>query len=87
MYDITDLYKMEVVSPIAFQETAKGGDDIDRRVRYALRDHIRDARLLERMANDLLTLFEDENEDDPQEEDVGDLYDPDGDVQGGKNYG
>lgn len=87
VYDITDLYKMAEVAPIAFAEAAKGGEDIDRRVRLALRDHIREARLLERMANDLLTLFEDEYEDDPQEEDVGDLYDPDGDVQGGKNYG
>ncbi|MFC6593173.1 type I-E CRISPR-associated endonuclease Cas1e [Deinococcus lacus] len=86
-FDIADLYKMEIVAPIAFREAGNGGEDIDRRVRLALRDHIRQARLLERMVNDLLTLFDDQYEDDPQEEDVGDLYDPDGDVAGGKNYG
>ncbi len=88
VYDIADLYKMEVVIPVAFREASKGPEDIERRVRLALRDHIREARLLRRIADDLLTLFGAEQEDeDPQEETVSDLYDPRGDVSGGKNYG
>lgn len=86
VYDVADLYKMEVVMPVAFQEAARGGQDIDRRVRLALRDHIKQLRLLERMANDLLTLLDDRHEIDPGDDDVGELWDPEGNVQGGVNH-
>lgn len=86
VYDIADLYKMEVVMPIAFAEVARGPDDVDRRVRQAMRDHIRQLRLLERMANDLLTLLEDPNDTDPEADDIGELWDSEGNVGGGINY-
>ncbi|WP_221091601.1 type I-E CRISPR-associated endonuclease Cas1e [Deinococcus aquaedulcis] len=86
VYDVADLYKMEVVMPVAFQEAARGGDEIDRRVRLALRDHMKQLRLLERMANDLLTLLDDRHDDDPEDDDVGELWDPEGNVQGGINH-
>lgn len=87
VYDLADLYKMEVVLPTAFREAARGPEDIDRRVRLGMRDHMTNLRLLERMANDLLTLLDDPHEGDPEDDAVGDLWDPDGDVQGGVNYG
>ena len=87
VYDVADLYKMEVVMPVAFAEAAKGSEDIERRVRQSLRDHMTRLRLLERMANDLLTLLDDRHVDDPEDDEVGDLWDPEGDVQGGVNYG
>ena len=86
VYDVADLYKMEVVMPIAFSEAARGPDDIERRVRLGLRDHIKQLRLLERMANDLLTLLDDSSPDDPGDDDIGDLWDPQGDVKGGVNH-
>ncbi|PTA68495.1 type I-E CRISPR-associated endonuclease Cas1e [Deinococcus arcticus] len=86
VYDVADLYKMEVVMPVAFQEAARGGEEIDRRVRLALRDHMKQLRLLERMANDLLTLLDDRHATDPEDDDVGELWDPEGNVQGGINH-
>lgn len=87
VWDVADLYKMEVVMPVAFAEAARGADDIDRRVRLEMRDHMTKLRLLERMANDLLTLLDDPHDGDPPEDDeVGDLWDPGGDVKGGVNY-
>nr|WP_255639363.1 type I-E CRISPR-associated endonuclease Cas1e [Deinococcus betulae] len=86
VYDVADLYKLEVVLPTAFREAARGPDELDRRVRQGLRDHMTNLRLLERMANDLLTLLDDHHEEDGDDDDVGDLWDPDGDVAGGVNH-
>lgn len=86
VYDVADLYKMEVVMPIAFREAALGADDIERRVRIGMRDHMTQLRLLERMANDLLTLLDDPSPEDPDEDSVGDLWDPAGDLKGGVNH-
>lgn len=87
VYDVADLYKMEVVLPVAFQEAARGPEDLERRVRTALRDHMTNLRLLERMVSDLLTLLDDRGpEDDPEGNAPGDLWDPEGDVQGGVNH-
>lgn len=85
VYDIADLYKMEIVLPIAFREAAHGHDDLERRVRLGMRDHMTNLRLLERMANDLLTLLDD-TPDEPDDDQVGDLWDPTGDVEGGVNH-
>lgn len=84
VYDIADLYKGSDAYRIAFSEAAHGPDDLERRVRLALRDHIRNTRLLRTMANDLLDLFDATDED---EEESNTLYDPDGNVPGGTNYG
>lgn len=84
VYDVADLYKMEVVMPVAFAETANGDDDLDRRVRHALRDRIRESRLLERMVNDLLHLFG--AQEGGQDDTVGELWDVAGTVDGGVNH-
>lgn len=86
VYDVADLYKPEVVLPIAFAEAERGPDDIESRVRHKMRDHIKKLRLLERMASDLLTLFDISSKDDPSSDQVGDLWDPDGNVGGGVNH-
>lgn len=85
VYDVADLYKMEVVLPIAFRESATPGDDLERRVRTGLRDHMTNLRLLERMAADLHHLLGGDDHD-PESTAPGDLWDPEGDVRGGINH-
>jgi CRISPR-associated protein Cas1 len=67
IYDLADLYKLELAVPVAFKEAAAGGADIDRRVRIGLRDRFRETRFMERVASDLLAIFgPDEEGDDPE---------------------
>lgn len=87
VYDLADLYKLELCVPLAFAAAAEGGAEIDRRVRLALRDRFRETRFLARVADDLMAIFG------PDEEEV-DVYDEDpahpgalvGGVEGGKSY-
>lgn len=98
VYDVADLYKAELVVPAAFQAAAEGAAGIESRLRRTLRERAREERLLERVAHDLLRLFEGlggmrrQNviEEDLFSEDgaqPGALWDPDGIAQGGVNYG
>lgn len=86
VYDIADLYKASDAYRIAFSEAAEGPENLESRVRHALREHFRQTQLLKTMANDLLNLLEahDKNENN---ENANHLYDPNGNVAGGKNYG
>ena len=92
VYDVADLYKAEVIVPTAFAAASVGIDDVERRVRLALRDEFRQSKLLDRVSKDLLGLFD-------LEEVASDVYDTDaakpgdiwdgGDtfVEGGVAYG
>lgn len=97
VYDVADLYKAELIVPVAFQVVAEGVQDVERRVRRAVRARIRETRLLERVAEDLLRLFSGLGGEASQvvEEELfaedsaapGGLWDPEGQVEGGVNYG
>jgi CRISPR-associated protein Cas1 len=87
IYDLADLYKMELAVPVAFREAAVGTDDLDRRVRLSLRDAFRETNFMARVAKDLLSIFG------PDEADV-EVYDSDpalpgqliGGVESGVSY-
>src|SRR5690606_12975954 len=87
VYDVADLYKMEVVVPVAFSAAGVSDHDVERRVRLALRDKYRESRLLERIAKDLHRLFDlEEVQADPFDTDAaapGDIWDGDKYVPGG----
>lgn len=91
VYDIADLYKTELVLPIAFAETAKGDKDLERRVRIGCRDAFKAGRLLQRIIPDIelvLGKTGEEDEDDYSADAAapGGLWDPDeGVVAGGRN--
>lgn len=97
VYDVADLYKADLVVPAAFEAVAQGPAGAEERTRKTIRAHIRAGRLLERVAEDLLRLFEGlggmpqaYSEDELFAEDgaaPGPLWDPQGQVQGGVNYG
>ena len=87
VYDVADLYKTETTVPAAF-EAVKSGGDIHHNLRLLCRKYFSNARILSRISEDLSELFsqpvaeEKENALQP-----GELWDADGGVAGGKNYG
>lgn len=87
VYDVADLYKLDLCVPVAFRAAAESGEDIDRRVRLALRDRFRETRFLARVADDLMAIFgSDEGEVDGVDDDPtrpGALI---GGVEGGVSY-
>lgn len=91
VYDVADLYKMEVVVPTAFAVVAESTDQVESRTRHTLREAFREARLLERVVRDLHDLFGYvSGDDDPYATDdakPGGLWDVQGVVEGGVGYG
>lgn len=93
VYDVADLYKTEVTVPVAFRSVSEGEANLESRVRRACRDMFREHQLLGRILPDISKALGMDNED--QYEDLvnldptspGDLWDPEGLVQGGTNYG
>jgi len=53
VYDIADLYKVEVTVPLAFRVVAESKEHLESRVRHACRDAFREHRLLERILPDI----------------------------------
>lgn len=92
VYDIADLYKVEISVPIAFRETSAGEEKLERRVRIACRDAIASSRLLGRIVDDIFHVLAMDNRSDPDlfaedEAAPGQLWDPENeDIAGGKNY-
>jgi CRISPR-associated protein Cas1 len=90
VYDVADLYKMELTVPAAFAEVARGSQRLESRVRQRCRDLFAEARLLDRVVADLGALF-DLPPDQASALDLevarpGGLWDPDGVVEGGRNF-
>ncbi|MGI6357076.1 MAG: type I-E CRISPR-associated endonuclease Cas1e [Bacillota bacterium] len=91
VYDVADLYKTETVIPAAFLETGRGEVDLESRVRRCCRDLFVEIRLLQRIVNDLDSLFDLEHRDEAPDVDLekafpGQIWDPEGNVSGGHNY-
>lgn len=90
VYDIADLYKIQLVVPAAFSVVAESDHGVERRVRETLREQIRNTHLLRCIVDDLSRLFRTKEEDDPYTEDgskPGKLWDPHDSVIGGVSYG
>ena len=102
VYDIADLYKADLIVPTAFDVVAWNPSSVERAMRDACRNKIREARLMQRILPDIAAVLDIDNvsewlNDDPQW-DVeaaapSGLWDPsvpaaDGScVDGGTNYG
>jgi CRISPR-associated protein Cas1 len=57
VYDIADLYKVEVTIPLAFQTVAESQEHIEARIREACREKFRQIKLLERILPDIDSLL------------------------------
>ncbi len=53
VYDIADLYKVDLTIPIAFRTVAQSETEIERRVRAACREEFREKKLLHRILPDI----------------------------------
>jgi len=53
VYDIADLYKVDVTIPVAFQAAKEEDSELERRVRLRCRDIFRETRLVQRIIPDL----------------------------------
>lgn len=93
VYDVADLYKVELAVPVAFRVAAhEVGDDIPGETRRRMRDVISSSALLERCAYDVrrLLLEDGVSEQDELTEQAGvvRLWDGrDGSIAAGQNYG
>lgn len=92
VYDIADLYKVEMTIPAAFRAAADETDSLERQVRLHCRDQFKEHRLLSRIVRDIDTALNVQvaDDDDQFADDFaapGGLWDPGGAVAGGENYG
>lgn len=62
VYDIADLYKAEVTTPIAFEVAAQAPEDLPAVVRRRVRDAMVEHHILERMVHDIRWLLLTEEE-------------------------
>lgn len=62
VYDIADLYKAEIVIPLAFEVAAENPADLPAVMRRKTRDKMTEARLLERMVKDIRHLLRETEE-------------------------
>lgn len=92
VYDVADLYKVEMTVPLAFQAVAQGVDNLEARVRHECRDTFHRAKLLQRIIPDIqkvLAMKEGQGEEegfDADEALPGGLWDnEEGQVRGGIN--
>jgi CRISP-associated protein Cas1 len=94
VYDVADLYKVEMTLPVAFQAVTASTEDLEGRVRRACRDIFHERRLLQRILPDIDEALgvsapgsEDQSVDFDEDEALpGGLWDPDiGEVSGGVN--
>lgn len=92
VYDIADLYKIDVTVPAAFEAVGRGAEHLERHVRIACRDRFRQTRLMEKILPDIqrvlglkqdVARLYDLSEDAPAE---SRLWDPSGSVAGGQNH-
>ena len=58
VYDIADLYKVEITIPVAFRTTAQGVKNLGPRVRAACRQAFKEAKLLQRILPDIQALLD-----------------------------
>lgn len=91
VYDIADLYKVDITIPAAFQAAKDGEDGVEGRVRRFCRDYFREQRLLNRIVDDIDRVLDvgPVPADDVFDADAaapGELWDPEfGGVPGGIN--
>ena len=92
VYDIADLYKADILVPAAFTAAAEHPESPEAAVRKIIREHMWQARLLDRVVKDLDMLFaglaSGQGAGDYDDADApGALWDPDGVLPGGMNHG
>lgn len=76
VYDIADLYKVDVTIPAAFETTARFPGGVEREVRLLCRERFRQARLLEKILPDIADLLQIGTEQQEENGEIGVDFDP-----------
>ena len=58
VYDVADLYKATMTIPIAFEEAARGSEDLEPRVRRACRNEFRNRKLVQQILPDIAAVLD-----------------------------
>ena len=88
VYDVADLYKADIAIPAAFS-AVKGNispEELESQVRRKMRSEHSKHKLLRRIPEGLEWIFQVSTDDDEGDEQVGDLWDPTGNLKGGRNW-
>lgn len=84
VYDVADLYKTETTIPAAFEAAAQQDGPLDRTVRILCRKYFRQARILNRIPEDMERLLKAGAEEQVNDSGAGQLWDDkEGSVDGG----
>ncbi len=95
VYDVADLYKVDITIPLAFRAAAEDKEGLERKVRLSCRDTFVKTRLLEKIIPDVQTALmlpkrgsgDEHGSYDHDAATPGFLWDPEeGDVKGGRVY-
>lgn len=87
VYDVADLYKMEIAVPVAFSVASRTPEDLPGEVRRRMRDAMHGAGLLQRCTKDLHILLGSDGEEERDFDiDVLELWDTQSRVAAGQNY-
>lgn len=75
VYDIADLYKINLTVPVAFETVAESSQKVASRARQACRERIREQKLLERILPDIADLLNvPENIENPDQENGAQIF-------------
>ena len=88
VYDVADLYKADITIPAAFSAVKETNDvDLEPMVRRKMRETLSRRKLLRRIPEDLEWIFKVDIPEGEPEETVGNIWDEEGTLPGGKNWG
>ena len=62
VYDVADLYKVDLIVPLVFQTVADSDQNVESRVRHACRDLFRKTQFLERLVPDIREVLHGNND-------------------------
>ena len=86
VYDIADLYKAEVSIPAAFYAVKYSRGDLFAAVRRCVRNFLQQTRVMKRIPEDIEWIFQVKNSEHMESLDIGNIWDPQGEIPGGVNY-
>ena len=89
VYDIADLYKAEVTIPAAFEAVKYNINplDLDIDVRMNCRKRFESIHIMKKIPEDIAWILDVECPEQPEVPETGDLWDEEGTIGGGVNYG
>ena len=89
VYDVADLYKAEITIPAAFEALKHNINplELDMDVRMNCRKRFESSHIMKKIPDDIAWIFDVDVPEQLDSQETGDLWDEDGTLVGGRNYG